>query len=283
MKNSANQRICGCSFIRPNQTLREGLELAKSFGFENVDIAVGGGNAHFDIVEVAQNPARFADEVRRESERLQLQINECFALNFGAPINSPDATTRKQTRELFRGLCDFASRAGFKSVMLIAGPQHEGAGREYSRFQAASALNELVEIASKNNLLLNLEADCDSCVSTPEEARELCERVPHLGLTLDHSHFICQGISPQCIEILYPLARHVHVRQSAPSHIVTPVENGVVDFLDVLQKLKACGYDGLFCVEYLALTPDETARENAETRTRAIKKQMLEVLEKENL
>jgi sugar phosphate isomerase/epimerase len=280
MNNSAD-RLCGCSFIHAGQTLRAGLELAQSFGFENVDIAVGGGNAHCDIVEVARNSVRFADEVRRESEALGLRVNECFALNFGAPINTPNATTRKQTRELFRSLCDFASRAGFKSVMLIAGPEHETLGREYSQELAATALRELVKIASENSLLLNMEADCDSCVNTPEAARDLCEQVPELGLTLDHSHFICQGIAPERIEVLYPFTRHVHVRQSAAGKIVTPVEQGIVDFSDMLQKLKTCGYSGLFCVEYLSLTPDETARENAEAGTRAMKKQLLEYLNEE--
>ncbi len=282
MKNSAN-RLCGCSFIRPDQTLREGLELVKAFGFETVDIAVGGGNAHYDIIEVVQNASHFADDVRRESERLQLQINECFALNFGAPINAPDTANREYSRALFRGLCDFAAGANFKSVMLIAGPEHENYSREYSQEIAAMMLSEFVEIAGERNLLLNLEADCDSCVSTPEEARELCERVPNLGLTLDHSHFICQEIALHRIENLYPFARHVHVRQSAPNRIVTPVEEGAVDFADVLQKLDACGYDGLFCIEYLALTPDETARVNAEAGTRAMKKQMLHYLEKETI
>jgi sugar phosphate isomerase/epimerase len=278
--NHIESRLCGCSFIHPNPTLRAGLELAKSLGFQNVDIAAGGANAHFDIVEVAQHPVRFADEVRRESEALELQINECFALNFGAPINTPNAAMQKRTRELFRGLCDFAARAGFKSIMLIAGPTHETLGREYSQLQAATALQELVKIAGENDLLLNLEADCDSCVSTPEAARELCERVPSLGLTLDHSHFICQGIAPERIEMLYPLARHVHVRQSAPQCIVAPVEEGAVDFQDVLQKLKQCGYEGLFCVEYLALTPDENAAREAEERTRAMKKQIRNFLHK---
>jgi sugar phosphate isomerase/epimerase len=277
--NHAANRLCGCSFIHAHQTLREGLELAKSFGFSRVDIAVGGGNAHYDILEVAQNPARFADEVRRESEALQLQINECFALNFGAPINTPSAMQRNQTRELFRGLCDFAARAKFQSVMLIAGPEHDGLSPEYSRLQAPTALNELVQIAGEKDLLLNLEADCDSCVSTPEAARELCERVPNLGLTLDHSHFICQGIEPARIEVLYPFARHVHVRQSAPSQIVAPVNKGIVDFPDVLQKLSACGYDGLFCIEYLALTPDENASREAETQTFAMKELLGEILE----
>ena len=273
--NNQTERLCGCSFIRPHQTLREGLTLAQSFGFSRVDVAVGGGNAHYDIVEVAQNPIRFADEVRRESNALQMQINECFALNFGAPINTENIETRNRTRELFRGLCEFASHADFKSVMLIAGPTRKGCSREYSQSQAATALNELVEIANENDLFLNLEADCESCVNTPEEARELCERVPGLGLTLDHSHFVCQGIEAARIEILYPFAHHVHIRQSAPNHIVTPVKNGVVNFSDVLQKLKACGYDGLFCIEYLALTPDATACENAEARTRAMKHELL--------
>lgn len=276
--NHIDSRLCGCSFIHPNQTLRAGLEWAKSFGFDCVDIAVGGANAHFDIVEVAQHPARFADAVRRESEVLELQTNECFALNFGAPINAPEAAMQKRTRELFRGLCDFASRAGFKSIVLLAGPTHGEWGLEYSQLQAATALNELVKIADKNDLFLNVEADCDSCIKTPEAARELCERVPGLGLTLDHSHFICQGIEAERIEMLYSFARHVHVRQSAPNHIVTSVENGVADFSDVLQKLQMCGYDGLFCIEYLALTPDENAAREAEERTRAMKKQMQEIL-----
>jgi sugar phosphate isomerase/epimerase len=260
-------RLCGCSFVHPERTLREGLQLVKGFGLAHVDIGVGGGNAHFDPIEVAKNPAQFADEVRRETECFSLTPNECFTLNFGTPINTPDVNARQKTRLLFHGLCNFAMRAQCKSVLLIPGPIYPELGASGSLDLAALALVDLVLIAGEYNVQLNIEADYESCVNTPEAAKELCERVPGLGLTLDYSHFIYQNISAQRIAILHPYTRHIHIRQAAPGNIVTDVGNGIIDYANVISQLEKSGYNGLYCIEYLSLDADKSTFTISEKRT----------------
>jgi sugar phosphate isomerase/epimerase len=267
-------RWCGCSFVHSRQSLAQGLQLARSFGFDTVDIGVGGANRHFDPIEVAQSPWYFAEEVRCETEKFDLLPNECFALNFGEPINTPDLEQRCRTVALFKGLCQFARQARFNSVMLLAGPIHQGLGPERSLDLAVEAYSELVEIAAEHNLQLNVEADSESCVHTPAAAEELCQRVPGLGLTLDYSHFISQGIEQGEVECLHPFTRHIHIRQAAPGQIVTDVESGTIDFARVLQSLNEAGYQGLFCIEYLSLNPTPQARQQAEDRTLAMHREL---------
>lgn len=270
-------RLCGCSFIHPERTLREGLQLVKGFGLTHVDIGVGGGNAHFDPIEVAENPAQFADEVRLETEHFSITPNECFTLNFGAPMNTPDVDVRKETRLLFRGLCNFAKRAQCKSVLVIPGPIYPELGASCSLDLAALALVDLVSIAGEYNVQLNIEADYESCANTPEAAKELCERVTGLGLTLDYSHFIYQNISPQRIVILHPYTRHIHIRQATPGNIVTDVDDGIIDYTDVISQLEKSGYNGLYCIEYLTLDAKKSTFTISEKRTQNMIEEMQQI------
>lgn len=269
-----SSRLCGCSFLHSQQTLGQALQLVQSFGFDHVDIGVGGGNAHYNPAEVAQSPHYYSDQVRSETEKFHLLPNECFALNFGEPINTPEEDQRRRTVRLFKGLCMFASQSRFKSVVLLAGPVHQELGPERSLDLAVDAYTELVEIASNHNLQLNVEADCDSCVNTPTTAEELCQRVPGLGLTLDYSHFISQGIEQSEVERLHAFTRHIHIRQAAPGQIVTDVEAGTINFERVMQSLAEANYQGLFCIEYLSLSPTPQARQQAEDRTLAMHREL---------
>jgi sugar phosphate isomerase/epimerase len=272
-----NSRIGGCSFIHPHLTLPEGLATIKRLGFESVDIGFGGANGHYRAAEVAQSPLHFANQVHNANEKTGLHINECFVLNFGQPINSPNPDFQRQTRELFGGLCQFAKAANFVSVMLIPGPIHEELGQQHSLDLAVNSFNELVPIAAAHGLGLNVETDVDSCANTPEVALELCQRVPGLTLTLDHSHFICQGIAPGRAECLYPYTRHYHVRQAAPGQIVAEVDSGTIDFANIISQLEAGGYAGLYCVEYLTLSADTSAA-TSEARTLHMKRELEHLL-----
>jgi sugar phosphate isomerase/epimerase len=185
-----------------------------------------------------------------------LQPNECFVLNFGWPINSPDAARRDETARLFGGLCRFAAAAGFASILLIPGPVHPRLGPEKSLDLSVAALDKLAKMVAEHGLRLHVEADVDSCANTPEAAEELCRRAGDLFLTLDYSHFICQGIEAARIERLHPHTRHLHIRQAAPGRLVAPVEEGTIDFGRVLRQLEAGGYRGLYCIEYLNDEPE---------------------------
>jgi sugar phosphate isomerase/epimerase len=232
------------------------LEWVRRRGFHHADVAIGGANAHASPIEVAGNPGSFAHQVCEAARGLGLHLNECFVLNFGWPINSPDAARRDETARLFPGLCRFAAAAGFASILLIPGPVHPQLGPEKSLELSVAALGELATMAAAYGVRLHVEADADSCANTPQSAEELCRRTGNLYLTLDYSHFICQGIEAARIERLHPHARHLHIRQAAPGRLVAPVEDGTIDFGRVLRQLEASGYRGLYCIEYLNDEPE---------------------------
>lgn len=133
---------------------------------------------------------------------------------------------------------------------------HPEIGAEKSFDLSVTALNELAKIADGHGVRLHVEADMESCANTPELADELCRRTPKLHLTLDYSHFICQGIDALRVERLFPHVRHLHIRQAAPGQIATPVEQGTIDFHHIINQLEVGGYRGLYCIEYLTLDPE---------------------------
>lgn len=260
-------RLCGCTFIHPCRTPAQGMAQMRELGFARVDVGVGGGNANFDPVQVAEHPLHFAGQLREEADRLELVLNECFLLNFGWPINSPDAALRRRTEVLFAELCLFADRAEFASILVIPGPVHAELGAEASLDLSADALRALVDIASAAGVRLNVEADMDSCANTPERALRLCKQSPGLSLTLDYSHFVCQGITLDRVNMLHPFVRHMHVRQAAPGRIATDLDEGIIDYPAVLARLHAAGYCGVYCIEYLAMNDSPAAAEQARSRT----------------
>lgn len=262
-----NRRLCGCTFIHPRLSVAQGMALARRFGFECVDVGIGGGNAHFDPVAVAERPQQFAQMLRLETQRHELRLNECFLLNFGWPINTPEPRLQRRTRDLFAPMCDFARLAGFESILLIPGPAHRELGRERSRDLSAETLGALLPIAMNAGLRLNVEPDVDSCAAAPTEALDLCRRVPGLSLTLDYSHFVCQGIAPAEADVLHPFVRHVHVRQAAPGKIVAGAGEGTIDFPAIVDRLERAGYAGRYCVEYLSLDDRSQTIQQTERRT----------------
>jgi sugar phosphate isomerase/epimerase len=218
-----NSRLAGCTFIRPRQSLEEGLRTAVSFGFKSVDVGIGGLHGHISPIEAAAQPDELGERVRLAAENAGVALNECFTLNFGYPLNDPAAARQQETRAHFAGLAKFAKKAGFASIMLLPGPVHPRLGASRSLDLAVEAFKPLVDLAAKHGIALHVETDCDSCANAPETAAELCRRVPNLKLTLDYSHFISRGYLQEEIEPLHRYAGHVHVRQASRDHIVTRV------------------------------------------------------------
>jgi sugar phosphate isomerase/epimerase len=259
--------LAGCSFIHRGLTLHEGVQMAAAFGFRHVDVGVGGLNGHLSPVQAAAQPDVFAAQVRQATDTCGVAPNECFTLNFGPPINDPDAATRKETRNHFAGLARFAANVGFHSLLLLPGPVHPHLGAQRSLDLAVEAFKPLVDLAGAQGVRLHVETDCESCAKTPQAAEELCERVPGLKLTLDYSHFIFLGHAQEEVERLHQYAAHVHVRQAAPGKIVERVDRGRIDYERAVRSLAGCGYAGLFAVEYLACPEADEAGVNIEAET----------------
>jgi len=248
-----NGSIAACTFVFPGRTVQQGIAEAASLGVQYVDIGAGGANAHWDTQAILQNGDRLAKETCVALQVNGVHANECFALDFGAPNNSPNQDERRYALEQFPRLADFAAAVGCNSVMQLAGPIHESLGRTGAIQCAAETLSAMAEIAAARGLAMHIEPDCGSCVNEPEYVAEFCRLAPDVKLTLDYSHFICQGFSQTDVEPLHRFAGHVHVRQASPGQIVSDVDRGVIDMARLVSTLRRDGYAGLFSVEYLYL------------------------------
>lgn len=225
--------------------------MVHEFGFEIIDLGVCLGNTQIHPVQASEKPERTASEAMRVLDRMSLQPDECFVLDFGEPINHPDESVRKETRRRFPGLVKFASLVGCRSIMLIPGIVHPSLEKDKSFDLSVRELRELVKISSDDGVLLNVEPCEPSVAQAPQDAIRLCQEVPGLGLTLDYSHFIDPGYQQSELEPLHRFARHFHARQAARGKRVETVEKGTIDFSRIISLLRRLNYEGTLAVEYV--------------------------------
>jgi len=268
----------GCSFSFGRKPLRDSLLLLKSMGFDVVDIGASPGNAQIDQMAAATEPLKLAAEVRELIQQVGLRPEECFVLDFGPPINHPDENVWQRTRELFKGVARFAALIECRSIMLIPGIVHPEIGRARSFDRAVEKLKELTQISQHMGLQLNIEACEPSIAEDPRDAKQLCEQVPGLGLTLDYSHFIDPGHTQTSVEPLHQFAKHFHFRQAAPRKRVETVDKGTIDFGRVLSLLQQQSYTGTLAVEYVDCEETEKCGVDVLPETVKLRAQLLELL-----
>jgi sugar phosphate isomerase/epimerase len=119
------------------------------------------------------------------------------------------------------------------------------------RERAAGVLRRFVAQAGEHNIRVSIEPHVDSVAPTPDTARALVEQVEGLGITLDWSHLVTQGIKPDDTAPLLGYVRHVQVRQAAPMRLQTPFEQGVLNLKKVMTLLLSAGYDDVLTIEHM--------------------------------
>lgn len=247
-------RIAGATFSFGDLTLEASAKVLQEIGFDLADVGAGwDGYQQVPPQEAADDSEGQAERLRRVMGERGLGVSELFLMHFGKPVNHPDPGVRAWTRGMFDGITTFARKAGFESVMLIPGHVHEELGQtpDEAFDTSVSALQEMVAVAEGKDLRCNVEPCVGSIAQRPADAIRLVRAVPGLGLTLDYAHQVQLGLGHDEIETLHPYARHFHAKQSAPGVFQARPDEGVIDFRRVLRKLRADGYDGVVCVEFV--------------------------------
>lgn len=230
------------------------LTVISDLGFEAVDICSFTGYPHTPPDDVLADPDRAAGVVTERLERFGLAVSDMFVILGGsfdelAP-NHPDAAVRAQALEHFERFVAFGQRIGSPSITVLPGTDVEGRPDEESMALAADQLNMRAQIAGDAGLRLSFEPHFGSLAETPAKALELIERTEHVGLALDYSHFVYQGISQDEVDELLPHTHHFHVRQAAPGVVQARTHEGTIDFVRIRDKLLGMGYEGYFALEY---------------------------------
>jgi sugar phosphate isomerase/epimerase len=247
-------RIAGATFSFGDLTLEQSAVVLRELGFDLADVGAGWSNYHQVMPQEAMDdPGGQAERLRRVMGEHNLRISELFIMQFDQAINHPDADGRRLTSDRFDRITNFARKAGFESVMMIPGHVHEDLGQtpQQAFDTSAAALRSMVKMAQDKGLGCNIEPCVGSVAHDPADAIRLCEAVPGLGLTLDYAHQVQLGLGQDRIEVLHPYTRHMHAKQSAPGSFQARPDEGVLDFAQIVRKLKADRYDGVFCVEFV--------------------------------
>jgi sugar phosphate isomerase/epimerase len=233
------------------------LMICHALGFKGVDI--GGfharGRCSFEPEEVTANPQKQADILKPLLEKYELQVVDFFP-QFGAnpsehSINDPDPAIRERDLYLIRGAAQFCKLIDSPGMTILPGVDHPSRPLAENLELSGQMLKQAVAIAGEYGVELRFEPHMGSVSDTPELALQLVEAAPGLKVTLDVSHFVLQYIPLERIYKLIPHTGHVHIRATRPGKLQVAYDESSVDFVDLINRLKAANYDAALTVEYV--------------------------------
>ena len=236
------------------------LSLAKSMGFEGVDIAGfhDRGRCSLEPDEVGRDPQGHADLLNRLLDRYGLEAVDFFP-QFGAALdersfNSPDPTVNRANMESFKGIIRFCSLTKIPGFTISPGIHHPDRSWEENLSTSAGALNMLTDLAGESGITVRFEPHMSSVADTPERTTALLERAPGSRLTLDYSHFTLQYIPVERIHPLLTYTDHFHIRPARDGKLQSRLDENTIDFEDIIKRLKALSYSRCLSLEYVYMS-----------------------------
>ncbi|MFN8222086.1 MAG: TIM barrel protein [Gaiellales bacterium] len=228
------------------------IAIVRALGFELVDLAL----FLADDAELVADPGAVAGALRRSLVSHGLASEDVF-LSVGSTIeeiapNQRDPALRERGRRAFAAAARVAAELEVPGLTILPGVTWA----EDPDGSWACCVEELgwrVAEAAALGVETRIEAHAGSVVAVPELVTRLCAELPALRLTLDLSHFELQSVTLDRALTLVPLAGHLHVRAAKPGAIQVRWRDNETDFAATLEALRAHGYTGAFCVEYVPM------------------------------
>jgi sugar phosphate isomerase/epimerase len=205
--------------------------------FNKIDLAIVEDSPHLKPSEVAENVEAALHRVRYGPSLTPSALD----IDFG-PIDDP-----KVLRRRFEAMCRLAKPLTVAVLSMPAAPLGTPLEQEVER------LGALVEIASREGLVVAVETNAKTLTSTPADAVALCQAVPGLGLTLDPSHYIYGPHAGGSFDEVYPFVQNVHLRDTGkkPSDFQVRVGQGEIEYGKVVSQLERHGYNRALTVSIL--------------------------------
>jgi sugar phosphate isomerase/epimerase len=237
----------------PLLSWEKSLRLASDLGMAGIDISLFQDRSQLKPEEVLANPSVAGAKARAAVEINGMAIADVFGIPGKDFVelcpNHPEATVRRDSREYFRRLVDFAASSGAAHITSLPGVVFEEFPGSFAR--CIEELSWRLEVAQRAGLEFAVEAHIGSIVADPKHAKRLVESVSGLTLTLDLGHFIAQGYQQADANELIEHASHVHARCAAPGRLQAPLKSNVIDFPDLVKRLAARDYSGWYAIEYV--------------------------------
>jgi sugar phosphate isomerase/epimerase len=229
-------------------------------GFDMVDIGVG---EDFPVKpsQILEAPEKTGREIREACARYGLKPTEFFicsvVIQDGSRVqpNDPDPARRSAMLEAFRLVCACAGEAGFFNVMGVPGEPRCNHAPDSGMSVSLDTLSIMEEIARNSGIRFTIEPHKGSLIDNPDAVLLMLEKLPHLALTLDYSHFVSVGFKPEDCFPLHARSIHIHAKPARKGVSFCQFYEGEDFFSPMLEELKRIKWEGAIAVECMYPLP----------------------------
>ena len=214
--------------------LKDALRTMREMHFAKVDLALHEHGPHLKPSEVHKDVGRVATRLRAEN------------LPVAAFHFAPADPFGPEGRAHLYSSCRLARVLAVPVMTVAAAPTGSDFDAEVLR------LADWFKVATGEGVILTVETHSETLTADPEAAKELCRRVPGLGLTLDPSHYLVGPHAGVNYDSLYKHVKHVRLRDSGkkPNEFQVRIGQGDLDYSRILTQLEGNRYDRTLTVDF---------------------------------
>lgn len=247
--------------------LEHDMEDALELQEEMLDLVAGAG---FDAVDVTSLEIQYfgIDEVKRQLEKRGLKASSLIHFNQFATM---DPEKGKTVVEEGRKAVDQAKQLGAAVLMLV--PQAQENIREFSKEEIHNSLvahiAPVTEYAKEQGIHSVIEDTPDLALSlcSAEDVSDILENIPGQEFVYDSGNMILEGEDPTAYYDMFAgKTAYIHLKDMQYVPMGTPYADtardgrqmsgapsgtGIVDFPELISRIKASGYEGYATVEFV--------------------------------
>lgn len=248
-------QLCCADFTFPLLEHQKVFDLVALLGFDGIDIGLFSGRSHITAETEFDNISKKAKLLKQQTADRGLSIADIYLqldTNLAKfAINHPDDSKRQYAREYFLKCIEYVNEAGATHLTTLPGMLFTDESAERSVQRSYEELNWRVEQAKAAGLHFSVEVHTGSPFIAPADSLKLVQAVKDLELTLDYTHYIRNGYAQQDVDPLLPYAGHFHARGATPNKLQSAVSKNIIDYTDIVHKMKTSGYEGWIGLEYI--------------------------------
>ena len=244
----------------PQGTIKDSLNLAKSAGFEGVELAL---NAEGELSMTSTD--KEINSIRNMANDMGLSL---YSLSCGLcwdyRLSDDDANLRQKAKDMIKKQLDTAKILGADTVLVIPGvvnvefsmPEKKVAyDVVYER--ALEGLNELKGYAEQLKVNIGLENVWNKFLLSPMEMRDFIDKIDseYVGSYLDIGNTLYCSYPEDWVRILGNRIKKIHFKdyriQAGGLHGFVDLLAGDVNYPEVVKALNEISYDGWVSAEMI--------------------------------
>lgn len=263
-------KIFGHTMGTPHYSVTEALRLFSHLGFDGAEVVVQDGFRS----GLPEQDDRAVEEVARAAEEVGIEVGALTPYVYG--INSLDEDERRHSVERLRRTIEIAVRLAAGRIRIYSGSftPKEADIRPQKWERLVDSLRTLGDMADSSGVLLCCENHFSTMSLSAAETAELVRAVdsPAVKALYDQANltFTHQEPYEKAIELQSGIIGHVHAKDLIFTDASRPfvasevakvsseerairsrvIGDGILDWKEILARLRADGYDGPISLEY---------------------------------